>query len=91
MPERCKPYSVVSHDGWGSTSVGEFERLEEAQELFRALCVDRWFLTDGSVKGVSIVEKVCDSGTGLDVSTGGKTLESFAFSGGCGTGPLPAR
>ena len=91
MPERRKPYSVVSHDGWGSISVAEFENLEEAQELFRALCVDRWFLTDGSVKGVSIVEKVGDSATGLDLSTDGRTLESFAFSGGFGTGPPPAR
>lgn len=51
MPERRKLYSVVSHDGWGSTSVGEFESLEEAQELFRlwnARCLGKscltWFL-----------------------------------------------
>lgn len=63
-----KPYSVISHDGWGSTSVGEFETLEEARDLFRALCVDHWFLTDGSVKGLSIV----DNGDGA-------TVDSFSF------------
>jgi hypothetical protein len=68
LPETRKPFSVVSHDGWGRTSVGEFESLEGAQNLFRALCVDRWFLTDGSVKGLSIVE-----------NGGGRILESFRF------------
>lgn len=68
MAETQKPYAVISHDGWGSTSVGEFESLEEAQALFRALCVDRWFVSDGSVKGVSIVER-CS----------GDTVDSFAF------------
>lgn len=61
-------YRVMSHDGWGTTSVGEFETLAEAQVLFRELCTDHWFLTDGSVKGVSIVER-----------DGGRTLESFSF------------
>jgi hypothetical protein len=68
MGETRKPYCVISHDGWGSTSVGEFESLEEARALFRALCVDRWFVSDGSVKGVSIVER-----------RSGATLDSFAF------------
>ncbi|MEO1002941.1 MAG: hypothetical protein AAFX65_07515 [Cyanobacteria bacterium J06638_7] len=52
-----KRYGVVSHDGWGNTCVGDFNSLEEARELFGALCSDHWFLTDGSVKGVSIVDR----------------------------------
>jgi hypothetical protein len=68
VAETPKPYSVISHDGWGSTSVGEFETLEEAQALFRALCVDRWFVSDGSVKGVSIVN-----------NADGATVDSFSF------------
>lgn len=66
--ETSKPYGVISHDGWGTTSVGEFESLEEAQLLFRALCVDTWFVSDGSVKGLSIVER-----------RDGGTVDSFAL------------
>ncbi len=78
MPETRKPYSVVSHDGWGSTSVGEFHSLEEARDLFRALCVDRWFLTDGSVKGLSIVDHGAE-GSPSDGVGGGRIVESFVF------------
>ncbi|SBO41980.1 hypothetical protein [Cyanobium sp. NIES-981] len=66
--DNARPYSVISHDGWGSTSVGEFASLAEAQELFRTLCADRWFRTDGAIKGLSIVERA-----------GGTTVETFTF------------
>jgi hypothetical protein len=67
FPSR-KPYGVYSHDGWGNTCVGECDTLAQAEELFRALRVDHWFLNDGSVKGISLVEH----------GDGGRTLESFA-------------
>lgn len=67
MTDAAKPYRVISHDGWGNTCVGAFESLEAAQELYRTLCSDRWFRSDGSVKGLSL-------------QGDGGTLESFSFS-----------
>ncbi|WP_398331784.1 hypothetical protein [Vulcanococcus sp.] len=49
-------YSVLSHDAWGSASVGSFTSLAQAREVFEALQKDRWFLADGTVRGLSIVE-----------------------------------
>ncbi|EDY37410.1 hypothetical protein CPCC7001_288 [Cyanobium sp. PCC 7001] len=71
--ETSGAYSVICHDGWGNTSVGEFESLEEARQLFRTLCADRWFRTDGGIRRLSIVERA-GGGTvdSYDVGTAGR-------------------
>ena len=66
-------FSVYSHDAWGTAHVGEFATLEQAREVFTALCSDRWFLADGTVKGLSIVDSSSSSGEG-------RTVEQFSFS-----------
>jgi hypothetical protein len=76
--ERSVAYSVICHDGWGNTSVGEFETLEEAQALFRTLCGDRWFRTDGSVKGLSLVARAGADAV-VDGGPGEQILDSFSF------------
>ena len=65
-------FSVYSHDAWGTAHVGEFATLEQAREVFTALCSDRWFLADGTVKGLSIVDSSSSSGEG-------RTVEQFSF------------
>ena len=64
-------YTVLSHDAWGSADVGSFASLEQAREVFQALQNDRWFLADGSVRGLSIVEQT----TGSEP----RTLERLSF------------
>ena len=64
-------FSVYSHDAWGTAHVGEFATLEQVREVFTALCSDRWFLADGTVKGLSIVD---NSSSGE-----GRTVEQFSF------------
>jgi len=54
-------YTVLSHDAWGSADVGSFASLEQAREVFLALQNDRWFLADGSVRGLSIVQQTSGS------------------------------
>ena len=63
-------YIVYSHDAWGTAHVGEFASLEQAREVFTALCSDRWFLSDGTVKGLSIVDSSAE---------GGRTVDKFSF------------
>lgn len=63
------PYILYSHDAWGTANVGEFATLEQAMDVFNTLRSDRWYLSDGSVKGLSLVD------------SGGRTLESFSFPG----------
>ena len=63
-------YIVKSHDAWGTAAVGEFPLLEQAREVFNALRNDRWFIADGGVKGLSIVDSSFE---------GGRTIESFSF------------
>ncbi|CAK6688886.1 hypothetical protein [Synechococcus sp. CBW1107] len=65
-------FSVYSHDAWGTAHVGEFATLDQAREVFTALCSDRWFLADGTVKGLSIVDSSSSSGEG-------RTVEQFSF------------
>lgn len=64
-------YTIVSHDAWGSASVGVFSSVEEARAVFQTLQSDRWFLADGSVRALSIVEGSADGGS--------RTLERFSF------------
>ena len=66
-------YTVISHDAWGSADVGSFSTLEQAREVFQALQNDRWFLADGSVRGLSIVQQTSGSEP--------TTVERFNFPG----------
>jgi hypothetical protein len=50
-------YIVYTHDAWGSTNVGSFPTLEQAREVFDALCADRWCNADGTMRGLSLVEE----------------------------------
>jgi hypothetical protein len=69
-------YSVLTHDAWGSANVGSFPSLEQAREVFQALQKDRWFLADGTVRGLSIVE----TSSGAEALTAdARTVESFSF------------
>jgi hypothetical protein len=63
-------YLVKSHDAWGTTVAGEFQSLEQAKALFNSLKTDRWFVSDGSIKGLSIVDTSVE---------GGSTLDQFSF------------
>ena len=36
--------------------VGDFQTLEEARQVFSALCQDPWYKADGTVKGVELVQ-----------------------------------
>lgn len=47
-------YSVWILDSWGRVNVGRFSSLEQAREVFGALCQDRWCNDDGTVRGVLI-------------------------------------
>jgi len=69
-------YSVLSHDAWGSANVGSFPSLEQAREVFQALQNDRWFLADGTVRGLSIVESRSGSEA---LSAEARTVERFSF------------
>lgn len=69
-------YSVLSHDAWGSANVGSFPSLEQAREVFQALQNDRWFLADGTVRGLSIVETSSEA-EALTASV--RPVESFSF------------
>lgn len=51
------PFTLYSHDSWGQASVGTFSSLEEAQTVFEAVCNDRWFIDDGTIRHLSIVEE----------------------------------
>lgn len=63
-------YIVYSHDAWGTANVGEFATLEQARDVFNALRMDRWYVADGSVKGLSIVDSSAE---------GGHPIEKFSF------------
>ena len=53
-------YIVYTHDAWGRTNVGSFPVLEQAREVFNALCTDRWCNDDGTMRGLSLVEESAD-------------------------------
>lgn len=64
------PFTIQTHDSWGTVCVGTFQQLEEAQAAFRSLCDDPWYRQDGGVKGLELVE----NGAG-----GPRRLEWFAL------------
>jgi len=47
-------FSIRTHDSWGVVPVGDFETLEQARQVFTALCQDPWYKADGTVKGVEL-------------------------------------
>ena len=48
-------FSIRTHDSWGVVPVGDFQSLEEARQVFTALCQDPWYKADGTVRGVELV------------------------------------
>lgn len=49
-------FSIRTHDSWGVVPVGDFQSLEEARQVFRDVCQDPWYKSDGTVKGVELVQ-----------------------------------
>ena len=64
-------YVVNTHDSWGVVQVGTFPSLEEARTVFSSICEDPWYKSDGTVKGVELVQ-------GADASVA-QRLDWFAF------------
>ena len=50
-------YRIHTHDAWGTTTVGDFQTLEEARQAFSALCQDPWYRQDGGVKGLELTQE----------------------------------
>lgn len=66
-------FRLYLQDSWGRAHVGSFESLDQAREVFEALCQDRWCIDDGTVQGVEIVE---------ENAGGERVVASHAFPGG---------
>ena len=64
-------FAVNTHDSWGIVQVGNYQSLEEAKKVFSSICEDPWYKSDGSVKGVELVQGA-DSGAS-------QRLDWFAF------------
>ena len=64
-------FTLKIHDGWGIVDVGHFQTLEDARGAFASLCQDPWYTSDGTVKGVELVEER-EQGEG-------KRIDWFAF------------
>jgi len=62
-------YAVNTHDSWGILQVGNYQSLEEAKQVFASICEDAWYKSDGTVKGVELVDNAGAS----------QRLEWFAF------------
>jgi len=62
-------YAVNTHDSWGILQVGNYQSLEEAKLVFASICKDPWYKSDGTVKGVELIDNACAS----------QRLEWFAF------------
>jgi hypothetical protein len=62
-------YAVNTHDSWGILQVGNYQSLEEAKQVFASICEDPWYKSDGTVKGVELVDNAGAS----------ERLEWFAF------------
>ncbi|MFO7630444.1 MAG: hypothetical protein R6W06_13200 [Prochlorococcaceae cyanobacterium] len=59
-------FIINTHDSWGSVKVGSFQSLQEAREVFSALCEDPWYKSDGMVKAVELAED-CEQGEGIRI------------------------
>jgi hypothetical protein len=49
-------FSIRTHDSWGVVPVGDFQSLEEARQVFADICQDPWHKSDGTVKGVELLQ-----------------------------------
>jgi hypothetical protein len=49
-------FSIRTHDSWGVVPVGDFPSLVEARQVFTDICQDPWYRSDGTVKGVELVQ-----------------------------------
>jgi len=49
-------FSIRTHDSWGVVPVGDFQSIEEARQVFTDICQDHWYKSDGTVKGVELVQ-----------------------------------
>ena len=54
-------YAVNTHDSWGILQVGNYPSQEEAKKVFESICQDPWYKSDGTVKGVELVDNSCTS------------------------------
>jgi len=62
-------YAVNTHDSWGILQVGNYQSQIEAKQVFASICEDPWYKSDGTVKGVELVDNAGAS----------QRLEWFAF------------
>lgn len=49
-------FDINTHDSWGIVTVGSYQSLEEARQVFSSICEDPWYKNDGTVKGVELVD-----------------------------------
>jgi hypothetical protein len=49
-------YAVNTHDSWGIVKVGNYKSIEKARKVFSSICEDPWYKSDGTVKGVALVQ-----------------------------------
>jgi len=63
--------AINTHDAWGVVMIGNYQSLEDARKVFSSICEDPWYKSDGTVKGVELVQ-------GADASAA-QRLDWFAF------------
>lgn len=68
-PSEAMTFDINTHDSWGVVNVGKFQSIEEARKVFTSICEDPWYMSDGTVKGVELV----------DNAAAGQRLDWFAF------------
>ena len=49
-------YAVNTHDSWGVVKIGNYQSLEEARTVFGDQCDDLRDKSDGTVRGVALVQ-----------------------------------
>ena len=49
-------FDINTHDSWGIVNVGKFQSIEEAKQVFTSICEDPRYTSDGTVKGVELVD-----------------------------------
>jgi hypothetical protein len=60
-------FAVNTHDSWGVVKIGNYQSLEEARTVFGDQCDDLRYKSDGTVKGVVLVQGAyAGAGQGLE-------------------------
>ena len=59
-------FRIHTHDSWGIVNVGTFQSQEEARQAFASLCEDPWYKSDGTVKGIELVQASAEGVQRLD-------------------------